>query len=85
MKGEREGKRKNKGKGKGKGKDKVGKPSKLREMEGSCEGSGSIDDMNEDEVPKDNFRGLSDIKEYDSNELPHEYDFKDDEVLNDYF
>lgn len=51
---------------KGKGKVKVGRPRKQREVEEVVEGSGSMDDVNEGEVPKERFRGLSDIEEYDS-------------------
>lgn len=41
--------------------------------------------MNEDEVPKENFRGLNDIDEYYSYKLSHEYDRKDDEILKHHF
>lgn len=54
-------------------------------MEESVIGSGSIDDVNEGEVPKESFRGLSDIEEYDSDELPQEYDSEDEKVLKDDF
>lgn len=30
--------------------------------------------MNIEDVPKDNFKGLNDIDEYDSDEIPDEYD-----------
>lgn len=33
--------------------------------------------MNEDDEPKETFRGLSDIKEYNSDNLPNEYDIED--------
>lgn len=54
-------------------------------MEGSCEGSDAVDDVNKDEVSTKNFRGLSDIEEYDNDELPHEYYSEDDEILKDDF
>ena len=54
-------------------------------MEESVEGSGSIDYVNEGEVLKENFRGLSDIEEYDSDELPQEYDSEHEEGLKDDF
>lgn len=70
-KGKGKGKVKGKGKGKvkGKGKAKVGRPRKQREVGEVVEGGGSIDSEYE-EVPKERFRGLSDIEEYDSDELP---------------
>lgn len=49
-------------------------------MEKSIEGGGSIDDVNEGGVPKESFRGLSDIEEYDSGELPQEHDSEKEEV-----
>ena len=54
-------------------------------MEESVICSGSIDDVNEGEVPKESFRGLSDIEEYDSDELPQEYDSEHEEGLKDDF
>ncbi|KAI5446902.1 hypothetical protein KIW84_014665 [Lathyrus oleraceus] len=71
VKGKAEGKGKGKGKGKGNGKAKVGRPRKQMEVEESVEGSGSIDDMNEGVVLKENFRGMSDIEEYDSDYQCH--------------
>lgn len=57
----------------------------INKGEGSCEGSGSLDEVNEDEVLKENFRGLSDIDEYNSDELPYEYDSEDYGILKDDF
>ncbi|XP_058748835.1 uncharacterized protein LOC131621816 [Vicia villosa] len=84
-KGKVKGKRKEKGKakGKGKGKSKIWRPRKQREVEESFEDSGSIDDVNEGGVPKESLRGLSDIEEYDSDELPQEYDREDEDILKD--
>lgn len=45
-------------------------------MEEVVEDSGSID-IEDEEVPKESFRGLSDIEEYDIDELPKEYDSED--------
>lgn len=84
-KGKCKRKEKSKGKGNGKGKGKVGRLRKQREVEESVEGSGSIDNVNEGEDPKENFRGLSDIEEYDSDELSQEYDSEDEEFLKDDF
>lgn len=53
-------------------------------MEEAVEGSVSIDSEDE-EVLKENFRGLSDIEEYDNDELPQEYDSEYEEVLKDDF
>ncbi|CAL5215317.1 unnamed protein product [Lathyrus oleraceus] len=55
----------------------VGRPMKQREVEEIVEGSGSMDDVNEGEVPKESFGGLGDIEEYDSDELPQEYGSED--------
>lgn len=55
------------------------------DVDEAVEGSGSMDDVNEGEVPKENIRGLSDIEEYDSNELPQEYYSEDEEVVKDDF
>lgn len=36
--------------------------------------------MNIDDVPKENLNGLSDIDEYDSDEIPNEYDCEDEHI-----
>lgn len=54
-------------------------------MEETIEGSGSIDDANKGEVPKEIFIGLHDIEKYDIDELSQEYDSEDEEVLKYYF
>lgn len=54
-------------------------------MEESVEDSGLIDDVNDGEVPRESLRGLSDIEEYDSDELPQEYDSEEDDILKDDF
>ncbi|CAK8539873.1 unnamed protein product [Lathyrus sativus] len=58
-----------KGKGNGKGKDK---------------GKGNRKGKSKLGRPKKQ-RGLSDIEEYDNDELPHDYDSEDDEILKDDF
>ncbi|XP_050888971.1 transcription factor iws1-like [Lathyrus oleraceus] len=92
-KGKVKGKGKGKGKCKGKGKTKVGRPRKQRKVEEAVEGSSSIDNEDE-EVPKESFRGLCDVEECDSDELPQECDSdelpqecdsEDEDVLKDDF
>lgn len=41
--------------------------------------------MNEGEVLEPNLRGLSDTEEYDNDELPHEYDNDNGEIIKDAF
>lgn len=54
-------------------------------MEGSSQGIGLIDVVNEGEVLEPNLRGLSNIEEYNNDELPHEYDNDDGEIIKDVF
>lgn len=55
------------------------------EVEESVEGGGSIDYVNEGEVPKKSFIGFSDIEKYDNDELPQKCDSEDKKVLRDGF
>ncbi|CAI8585559.1 unnamed protein product [Vicia faba] len=84
-KGRGKGNLKGKGNGKGKGKSKVAIPRKQKLMEEEVVGSGVFDDVNECEATKESFRGLSDIEEYDTDDLQHDYDSEDSEVLKDDF
>ncbi|CAI8585561.1 unnamed protein product [Vicia faba] len=84
-KGRGKGNLKGKGNGKGKGKSKFGRPRKQKLMEEEVVGSGVFDDVNECEATKESFRGLSDIEEYDTDDLQHDYDSEDSEVLKDDF
>lgn len=69
------------GKGKGKEKGNVGRPSKQSSHdEDNGEWSGLHDSGNIDDVPKENLNGLSDIDEYDSDEMPNEYDCEDEHI-----
>lgn len=80
----KKGKENGKAKGKAKGKPK-GKGNGKGNVEGSSEGIGLLVIVNENEVLKPNLRGLSDIEEYDSDELPHKYDSDNGEIIKDAF
>lgn len=77
-KGKGNGRGKGKGEGKRKGKVKVGRSSKKGSQTG--ESSGFLDDKNIEDVPNENFKGLSDIDEYGNDEIPNEYDNDDENI-----
>lgn len=53
---------------------------KQKVVEELVERSGSLDNNKDDEVPMKIFKWLSDIEEYDNDELPQEHDSEDDEI-----
>lgn len=55
---------------------KLGRSSKQSTLDE--ESSGLLDDENVKDVPNENFKGLSDIDEYESDEIPNEYDSDDE-------